>query len=409
MASKKKVVLAYSGGLDTSIILHWLKKEHDYDVIAYCADVGQAEELDGLEEKAMKTGASKTYVVDIREEFVQNYVYKSLQGTAVYEMRYLLGTAIARPAIAKSMVEIAHKEGAVAVSHGATGKGNDQVRFESAFMALDPSLEIIAPWREWSFKGRNDLIEYARKENIPVTITPEKPYSMDRNALHISYEGGILEDPSQSPKEDMFMWTKSLEEASSFPVEIEVEFEQGIPVKIDNQSYTPYELLEYLNNLAAEHGIGRVDIVENRLVGIKSRGVYETPGGTVLHVAHRDLESIVLDRDLQFLKDNLSMRYGQLIYNGQWFSTEREALQDFITSTQRNLSGKVRLKLYKGNIIVLGRTSPHTLYSSSLASFEDEKETSNILDYYNQKDAEGFIRIFGLPSKVAYQSFIKRK
>lgn len=396
MGEIQKTVLAYSGGLDTSVILHWLKKTYDSEVIAYVADIGQGDELDGLEEKAKATGASKLYVEDLREEFVSEYVFPMIRASAVYEMRYLLGTSIARPLIAKRQVEIARKEGANAVSHGATGKGNDQVRFEMTFMALAPDLKIIAPWREWSFKGREDLIRYAKDENIPITVSPEKPYSMDRNALHISYEGGILEDPWNAPRDDMFLWTKNPDETKSKPDIIEIEFEKGNAVRLNNEPLSPFAMLTALNELGAEHGIGRIDIVENRLVGIKSRGVYETPGGTILQIAHRDLESITIERNLQHLKDELSIKYARLVYNGQWFASEREALQTLIDDSQKSVNGTVRLRLYQGNAQVLGRKSPNSLYSTSLASFEAE-------EVYNQADAAGFIRLFGLPTRESYR------
>ena len=407
MANKKKVVLAYSGGLDTSVILHWLKKEYDCEVIAYCADVGQEEELSGLEEKALSTGASKCYISDLREEFARDFVYPAIRGTAVYEMRYLLGTSIARPLIAKEHLEIARKEGAYAVAHGATGKGNDQVRFELTFMALEPKIEIIAPWRTWDFTGREDLIKYAHNENIPITVSAEKPYSMDRNLLHISYEGGILEDPLQAPQEDMFMWTTAPENAPNKPEIIEIDFENGNAVKLEGQNLSPLEMITQLNELGCKHGIGRIDIVENRLVGIKSRGVYETPGGTILHIAHRDIESVTIEKDLQALKDSLSQRYAQLIYNGQWYAPERESLQTFIDETQKTVNGKVRLKLYKGTCSVIGRAATDGLYSSKLASFEDADGTT--LDQYNQFDAEGFIRIYGLTARNSYTKYMKHR
>lgn len=396
----KKIVLAYSGGLDTSVILHWIRKEYKCEVIAYCADIGQEEELAGLDEKAARTGATKTYIEDLREEFVSDYVYPMIRASALYEMRYLLGTSIARPLIAKRQVEIAKKENADAVAHGATGKGNDQVRFELTFMALAPELTIVAPWRTWSFKGREDLIKYAKDEKIPVTATAEKPYSMDRNALHISYEGGILEDPWRAPDQSMFLLTKSSENAKSSAEEIEIEFVNGNAVKVNGKGGSPYEILMKLNKLAGEHGVGRVDIVENRLVGIKSRGVYETPGGTVLFLAHRDLESITLERDLQHMKDELSMKYARLVYNGQWFTPQREALQTFIDQTQKVVNGTVRIKLHRGNAIVTGRKSPNSLYSAALASFEKE-------EVYNQFDAEGFIRLFSLTARNSYKDFKK--
>lgn len=391
----KKIVLAYSGGLDTSVILHWLKKKYDAEVIAYCADIGQEEELSGLEEKAAATGASKTYILDLVEEFAADYVYPAIRAGAIYEMRYLLGTSIARPLIAKKQVEIALQEGATGVSHGATGKGNDQVRFELGYMALGSHLDIISPWREWEFEGREDLIAYAEAEKIPITASREKPYSMDRNLLHISYEGGILEDPYREPDESMFIWTKSLEEAKDKPEYIEIEFERGNAVALDGQKMSPAGVIKKLNRLGADHGVGRVDIVENRLVGIKSRGVYETPGGTILHAAHRDLESITLEREIQHLKDELSIRYARLVYNGRWFDTERESLQKMIDHTQENVSGVVKLQLYKGNARVVGRKSPVSLYSGDLASFEKNID-------YDQADAAGFIRIYGLSTRMSY-------
>lgn len=398
-----KIVLSYSGGLDTSVILHWLKKEYQSEVIAYCADIGQQEDTTGLEEKAKNTGASKLYMLDLKEEFAKDYVYPVIRASAVYEMRYLLGTSIARPLIAQKQIEIAEKEGADAVSHGATGKGNDQVRFEFTFHALAPGLKIIAPWRTWSFNGREDLIEYAKNENIPVSASVEKPYSIDQNLLHTSYEGGILEDPYHEPDESMFLTTRSLKDAKNDPEYIEVEFESGNAVKLNGKPLSPANMIAELNKIGSEHGIGRVDIVENRLVGIKSRGVYETPGGTILHIAHRDLESITMEKNLQHYKDEVSMRYARLVYNGEWFSPEREALQKFIDDTQKTVNGIVRLQLYKGNARVVGRKSPNSLYLTKLASFEDAPEDK----IYDQYDAEGFIRLFSLPSKYAYQNYKK--
>jgi len=400
MKNINKVVLAYSGGLDTSVILHWLKKNYNAEVIAYAADIGQEEELDGLEEKAKKTGASKLHICNLKEELVRDYIFPAIRGSAVYEMRYYLGTSIARPLIAKKQVEIALSEGADAVSHGATGKGNDQVRFELTYMALAPQLKIIAPWRIWDMNGREDLLKYADENNIPVTASKEKPYSMDRNLMHISYEGGILEDPYNEPKEDMFILTKPLTETPDKPEYITIEFEKGNPVSINEKKSSPATLLASLNSIAGKHGIGRVDIVENRLVGIKSRGVYETPGGTVLHLSHRDLESITLDKDLQHLKDEISIRYASLIYNGKWFHSERESLQKLIDHTQLNVTGQVRLQLFKGNARVVGRRAPNSLYQGDLASFE-----KNI--GYNQADAEGFIRLYGLGGKTSYRKVSK--
>jgi len=394
----RKIVLAYSGGLDTSVILHWIKKTYNCEVIAYCADIGQEEELTGLDAKAARTGAAKCYIEDLRAEFVRDYVFPMLRASAVYEMRYLLGTSIARPLIAKRQVEIAEKEGADAVAHGATGKGNDQVRFELTFMALNPSLKIVAPWRTWNFRGREDLIKYAKEENITVTASAEKPYSMDRNALHISYEGGVLEDPWHEYKEDMFLLTRSAEKAPDSAATIEIEFERGDAVALNGKRLAPFDLLMALNKIGGEHGVGRIDIVENRLVGIKSRGVYETPGGTILTLAHRDLESITLERNLQHLKDELSMKYARLVYNGQWFTPEREALQAFVDQTQRAVNGVVKMRLYKGSAQVVARKSPNSLYSAALASFEKE-------DVYNQFDAEGFIRLFALTARNSYKGY----
>ncbi len=389
----KKVVLAYSGGLDTSIILKWLKETYKCEVIAYAANIGQEEELDGLEEKAKKTGASKCYIEDLTEDFVKNYIFNAIKANAIYEDRYFLGTAIARPVIAKRQVEIARLEGADAVCHGATGKGNDQVRFEMAFMGLAPDLKIIAPWRSWELDSRDKLFSYAEKHKIPLPITRDKPYSMDRNILHISYEGGVLEDPYREPDENMFILTKSPENAPDKATYIEIEFKKGEPVAIDGKKMKPVALMKKLNKIAGENGIGRVDIVENRLVGIKSRGVYETPAGTVLITAHRDIESITLDRDTQHLKDNLANEYATLIYNGLWFSRKREALDALINKTQEMVNGTVRLKLYKGNCTIVGRKSNDSLYNADIATFDAST-------LYNQKDATGFLNLFGLPYKV---------
>jgi len=390
----KKVVLAYSGGLDTSVILKWLIETYQCEVIAFSADIGQGEELAGLEEKALRTGASKVRIEDLKEEFVRDFVFPMFRANAIYENQYLLGTSIARPLIAKKQVEIAHEEGADAVSHGATGKGNDQVRFELTYMALDPSLTIIAPWREWNFKSRTALIEFAKKHGIPVPVTKEKPYSSDRNLLHISYEGGILEDPWAEPPEDMFVLTVSPEKASDKPDIIEIEFERGDPVAVNGQRMTPAQLLQYLNELGGKHGIGRVDIVENRFVGMKSRGVYETPGGTILRVAHQAIESITMDREVMHIRNSLIPEYSRLVYYGFWFSPERQLLQQLMDTAQENVWGTVRLKLYKGNVIVLGRKSDRSLYRPSLATFEEDTE-------YQQADATGFIRLQGLRLKIA--------
>ncbi len=389
----KKVVLAYSGGLDTSVIVKWLIETYGCEVVCFAADVGQEEELVGLEEKAQKTGASKCYIEDMKEDFARDYVFQAIKANAIYENRYLLGTSLARPAIAKKLIEIALREGADAVCHGATGKGNDQVRFEMAFKALAPDLTIIAPWRIWDLNSRSLLFDYAEKHGIPVPVTKDKPYSMDRNLLHISFEGGILEDPYREPDESMFVLTTCPEKAPDKPEYIEIQFEKGIPVAINGEKLSPASLMKKLNAIAGKHGVGRIDIVENRLVGIKSRGVYETPAGTVLITAHRDLESITLDRDTQHLKDRLSCEYATLVYNGLWFTRRREALDAFINTTQENVTGTVRVKLYKGNCIVVGRKSPVTLYNPEIATF-------NAGSLYNQKDASGFMNIFGLQIQV---------
>jgi len=389
-----KVVLAYSGGLDTSIIVKWLKEEYGYEIIAFAADVGQGpDELDGLEEKALATGASKVIILDLRREFVEDFVFPMIQAGALYERKYMMGTAIARPLIAKGMVQAALAEGADAVAHGATGKGNDQVRFELTVKALAPRLKIIAPWRIWNIRSRSDAIAYARAHKIPVPITVEKPYSMDRNLLHISYEGGILEDPANEPQEDMFRLSCSQQQASVEPEEVELSFIKGRPVALDGVKLESVMLLEKLNMLAGRHGVGRVDIVENRLVGMKSRGVYETPGGTVLFYAHRELEQLTLDRESMHFKEMVALKYAELIYYGLWYSPLRQALDAFIRETQEQVSGEVRLRLYKGNISVVSRHSPVSLYSPALATFEED-------ELYDQKDAGGFINLFGLPLQV---------
>jgi argininosuccinate synthase len=385
----KKIVLAYSGGLDTSVMLRWLRDKYQCEVICYCADVGQGEELDGLEAKAIKTGASKLYVEDLREEFVRDYVWTALKANAVYEGVYLLGTSLARPVIAKRQIEIAQREGADAVAHGATGKGNDQVRFELTFYALQPDIKVIAPWREWEFKGRSDLIAYAKEHDIPVTATHEKPYSTDRNLMHISFEGGVLEDPWREPPADMFQLTRSPEEAKSEAEYVEISFEKGEPVAVNGQKLKPVALLETLNQLAGAHGIGRVDLVENRFVGMKSRGVYETPGVTILQAAHRALESITLDREVVHLRDSLGVRFAECIYYGFWFAPEFELLRKMVDETQTNVIGDVRLKLYRGNTTVVGRRSAKSLYDENIATFEADT-------VYNQRDAEGFIKLNAL-------------
>ncbi len=389
----KKIVLAYSGGLDTSVAIKWLKEKYNTEIIAFCADLGQGEDLKTIKEKALKTGASKVYVEDMKEEFVKDYIFPMLRANAVYEGSYLLGTSIARPLIAKKQIEIAEKEGAEAVAHGATGKGNDQVRFELTYYALKPDVKVIAPWREWPFNSRKSLIEYSRKHGIPVTATKEKPYSIDRNLFHISYEGGILEDPWQEPPSDMYTMIAPSEKAPDKPEYIEISYKKGDPVAINNKRMPPAKLLGRLNSIAGKNGIGRIDIVENRYVGIKSRGVYETPGGTVLHSAHRAIESIILDREIMHLRDSLITRYSELIYYGYWFSPERVALQNLIDDIQKDVAGTVRVKLYKGNCYIVGRKSPDSLYHPELATFETE-------DVYNQKDAEGFIKINALRLKL---------
>ena len=394
MGKVKKVVLAYSGGLDTSIMIKWLKDNYACEVICFAADVGQAEELKGLKEKALKSGASKIYIEDLTEEFAQDFIFPMLKAGAIYENQYLLGTAIARPLIAKKQVEIALKEKADALAHGATGKGNDQVRFELTFKALAPKLKIIAPWREWELKGREEEIQYAERHGIPIPVTKKKPYSSDRNLWHISYEGGVLEDPWFEPKADMFLLTQAPEKAPNKPEYVEVGFEKGEPKSVNGRRLPPVKLIQTLNRIAGRHGVGRVDIVENRLVGIKSRGVYETPGGTVLYAAHQALETITLDRDTLHFKQIAAQRYAELVYYGQWFTPLKEALDAFIDKTQENVSGEVRLKLYKGNCQVVGRKSDRSLYRPDLATFEQE-------NVYNQKDAEGFINLFGLPIKSA--------
>ncbi len=390
----KKIVLAYSGGLDTSVILHWLKETYQCPVVAYAADVGQGEELEGIKEKALSTGADEVIVEDLKEDFVRDFVWPAMRANAIYESAYLLGTSLARPIIARGQVEAARKVGADAVSHGATGKGNDQVRFELTFMALEPGLKIIAPWRIWDFRGREDLIAYAKANGIPVPVSKEKPYSSDRNILHISFEAGILEDTWLEPPEDMFVLSVSPEKAPDQPTYIEIEFEQGNAVAIDGEKMSPANLLARLNRLGGENGIGRVDLVENRYVGMKSRGVYETPGGTILRIAHMAMESITMDREVMHIRDSLVPRYSEMIYYGYWFSPEREMLQSLIDNTQKNVTGVVRLKLYKGNCIVVGRKSDKSLYHPEFATFEGD-------EVYNQKDAEGFIRLSGLRLKIA--------
>jgi argininosuccinate synthase len=400
MAEQKKIVLAYSGGLDTSIILKWLKEECGAEVIAYVADLGQGENLDEVRAKAIRTGASRVYIEDLKEEFVRDYVFLALKANAVYEGVYLMGTSLARPLIAKRQIEIARKENAYAVSHGATGKGNDQVRFELAYYALEPGIKVIAPWREWKFRSRNDLVDYAKKHGIPVPVTKEKPYSCDRNIFHISYEGGILEDPWAPPPGDMFEMTVSPEDAPDKPTFIDIDFEHGVPVRLDGEELKPVALLEKLNTLGGRNGVGRVDVVENRFVGIKSRGVYETPGGTILHIAHRALESITMDREVMHLRDSLIPRFSELIYYGFWFSPEMEMLRAAVERSQITVTGTVRLKIYKGNVEVVGRKSPFSLYDPQLATFEEDS-------VYDQSLATGFIRLNAL--RLSVHSMVKKK
>jgi len=392
-AKAKKVVLAYSGGLDTSIIIPWLKDNYGAEVIAFAADIGQGSELKGLEEKAIKTGASKCIIEDLREEFLCEFAFPTLRAGAVYERKYLLGTSFARPLIARRQVEIAEQEGADAVSHGCTGKGNDQVRFELTYKSLNPKLRIIAPWREWDIKSREDEIDYAHDRKVPITATKEKIYSEDRNLWHLSHEGGILENPWAEPEESMYALTVSPEKAPDKPQYVEIEFENGSPIAVDGKKMGPVEVVETLNKIGGAHGVGRVDLVENRLVGMKSRGVYETPGGSLLLVAHRELESLTLDKSTLHYKDILAGKYAEIVYNGLWFTPLRYAMDAFIDSIRTRVSGTVRLKLYKGNIITAGRKSSYSLYREDLATFAEDA-------VYNQKEAEGFINLFGLPNKV---------
>jgi argininosuccinate synthase len=385
----KKVVLAYSGGLDTSVILRWLMETYGCEVVAFCADLGQGEDLSAIKQKAVKTGASKVVIGDLREEFVKNYVFPMLRANAVYEGSYLLGTSIARPLIAKGQIDVAVREKADAVSHGATGKGNDQVRFELTYYALKPGIKVIAPWREWDLNARSSLIDYARKHGIAVPVTKAKPYSTDRNLFHISYEGGILEDPWKEAPADMYVWCRPVEKAPNRAEYVEIDYLRGDPVAVNGRKLSPANLLARLNDLGARHGVGRVDVVENRYVGMKSRGVYETPGGTILHAAHRAMESITVDREVLRLRDSLMPRYAEMIYYGYWFAPERAVLQTAIDAAQANVSGRVRLKLYKGNVMVAGRKSERSLYDPNVATFEADQ-------VYRQADAEGFIRLNAL-------------
>jgi argininosuccinate synthase len=393
MPDPKRIVLAYSGGLDTSVILRWLIERYRCEVVAFCADLGQGEELLTVRDKALRTGAASVHILDLRDEFVRDFIFPMLRANAVYEGGYLLGTSIARPLIARAQIEVARREGADGVAHGATGKGNDQVRFELTYAALAPELRVIAPWREWELDSRTALMEFARRHDIPVPVTADRPYSTDRNLFHISYEGGILEDPWAEPPEKMFLLTNSPEAAPDVPTELAIDFEGGDPVALDGARLAPVALLTRLNRLGAEHGVGRVDLVENRFVGMKSRGVYETPGGTILHVARRALESLTLDRELLRLRDSLVPRYAEMIYYGFWYSPERETLQRLMDDCARDVTGTVRLKLYKGNITVMGRRSPRSLYRPDFATFETDA-------VYRPHDAEGFINLNALRLRI---------
>ena len=391
----KKVVLAYSGGLDTSVILKWLIETYQCEVIAFVADIGQKDDLSGVREKALNTGASKVYIDDLQDEFVRDFVFPALRANAIYEGSYLMGTSLARPLIAKRQIEVAVLEGADAVSHGATGKGNDQVRFELTYMALNPDITIVAAWRDaqWTLDSRGSMIDYAQKHGIPLPLTKAKPYSSDGNLLHVSHEGGILEDPWAEPLEDMFVLTTSPEAAPDVATYVEIDFDKGNPVAVNGVAMTPATLLHALNDLAGSNGIGRVDLVENRFVGMKSRGVYETPGGTVLWAAHRAVESITMDREVMQMRDTLIPKYAQLVYNGFWYSPEMKVLQKFIDETQENVTGTARLKLYKGNCMVVGRKSPNSIYSEEFVTFEQDK-------VFDQKDATGFIRLNALRMRI---------
>jgi len=389
----KKIVLAYSGGLDTSVAIMWLRETYGAEVVAFCADLGQGEDLEAVRDKALKTGASKVYVEDLKEKFVSEYIFPMLRANAVYEGSYLLGTSIARPLIAARQIEIAEKEGADAVSHGATGKGNDQVRFELTYYALNPSIKVVVPWREWPFKSRQSLIEYAEAHRIPIAATREKPYSTDRNLLHISYEGGILEDPWSEPPHDMYTMMVPPEKAPDRPTYVEISYRAGDPVALNGTGMRAAHLLEALNAIAGSNGIGRVDMGENRCVGMKSRCVYETPGGTALHAAHRAIESLTLDREILHLRDSLITKYAELVYYGYWISPEREAIQRLVDDMQTEVTGEVRLKLYKGTCLVVGRKSEKSLYHPELATFEEE-------EIFDQKEAEGFIKLNALRLRV---------
>ncbi len=392
--AKQKIVLAYSGGLDTSIIIPWLKENYDCDVIAVAADVGQGEELEPLHEKAKNTGAEKLYIVDLKDEFVTDFIWPTLKAGAMYENTYLLGTSMARPVIAKALVDVAHKEGATAIAHGCTGKGNDQVRFELTIKALDPSLKIIAPWRLWDIKSREEEIDYAVARGIPVPVSKERPYSMDRNLWHLSHEGADLEDPANAPPDDLYLITKNPKDAPDGAEIVSIGFEKGIPVSVNGEQLASVALIEKLNAIGAKHGVGIDDMVENRLVGMKSRGVYENPAGTMLYAALKQLESITLDRDTLHYKHQVALRYSELVYNGQWYAPLREGLDAFMDSIQQNTTGESKLELYKGRCYNAGVTSPFSLYNPEFATFGEDA-------VYNQKDSEGFINLFGLPMTVA--------
>ncbi len=396
----KKIVLAYSGGLDTSVALRWLKETYQAEVIAYCADVGQGEDLEAVRKKAIATGASKVYIDDLREEFVRDFVFPALRADAAYEQDYLMGTSLARPIIGKGQMEVVKKEGADAVSHGSTGKGNDQVRFELAYYHFNPQIEIIAPWRIWDLKSRSQMIAYTKEHKIPIEASLEKPYSIDRNLFHTSYEGGILEDPWKEPDAAMFQLTRDPEKAPDKPRYVEIEFSEGTPIAIDGEKLSPAKLLEKANSIAGEHGVGRVDIVEDRYVGMKARGVYETPGGTLLRRARRAVETLTLDREVMALRDSLMQRYAQLVYNGFWFAPERVLLQSMIDEAVRGVTGVSRIKLYKGSCTVAGRRAPKSLYRPDMATFEAEQ-------VYDQKDAGGFIKLNALRLRIARSLALK--
>jgi argininosuccinate synthase len=396
-----KVIVAYSGGLDTSVIVKWVKETYNAEVIGFCADVGQKEELDGVEDKAIATGATKCYVEDLNEEFARDFIFPMMQANAIYEGTYLLGTSIARPLIGKRLIEIARAEGADAICHGATGKGNDQIRFELTAYAMEPGIKVIAPWREWDFKSRTDLIEYARKHDIPITSTAEKPYSMDRNLLHISFEGGVLEDPWNAAPEDLSVMTCPLSQAADEPEDVIVSFVKGIPVSVNGEEFSAAGIMDKLNELGARHAVGRIDIVENRFVGMKSRGIYETPGGTILHQAHRALETITMDKEVMFTRDSFIPSYAKMVYNGFWYAPEREMLQVAITESQKYVTGDVRVKLFKGACHVTGRRSKYSIYDEEICTFEEE-------EVYNQYDAEGFIKLNALRLRMLADSNQKR-